>query len=155
MSAKKKIMRMRSGFEKIRICQSYRVGNGGLDSAALTFNCSSNPLNLIIFMSNLAMAESINPMFSTSASNRMNSNDDLAILKTGNVKGLAISLIRSMTSQLEILAPDFFNVGNCTETFSLEMGFKKSPWGLKRSRTSLVSWQAWITLILKSFPRFL
>ena len=60
-------------------------------------------------------------------------------LNTGNEIGLAISLTFSMTSQFEILAPDFFSCGSWTETFNLEMGFKYNPHGLNKSKVSLVS----------------
>ena len=49
----------------------------------------------------------------------MNSKDDFDTLKTGNVKGLAISLTFSITSQLEIFAPAFFKAGSWTETLIL------------------------------------
>ena len=54
----------------------------------------------------------------------------------------------SMTSQLEILAPDFFSCGSCTDTLSRAIGFRYSPAARNRSSVSLTSDVLAITLIV-------
>ena len=46
-------------FRKVNVDPIYLVGKGVLASAALTFNNSVNPDNLMVFMSNLAKTFSI------------------------------------------------------------------------------------------------